>query len=159
MPRFSIIVPVYNRISEIQDLLDSLLRQTSHDFETINVEDGSTEPCDEVVNAAAAKGLDVRYYFKENEGRSIARNYGLERAKGDYFVFFDSDCVIPPGYFTTLGHMLDNQALDCFSHRHTEGHKLLDDIVHDHRRNTWRKNPTREICAAYIQHGLLTQGI
>lgn len=114
MPRFSIIVPVYNRISEIQDLLDSLLRQTSHDFETIIVEDGSTEPCDEVVNAAAAKGLDVRYYFKENEGRSIARNYGLERAKGDYFVFFDSDCVIPPGYFTTLGHMLDNQALDCF---------------------------------------------
>ena len=115
MPRFSVIVPVYNRIGEVSDLLESLLAQTSGDFETIIVEDGSTEPCREVVEDAAARGLDVKYYYKENEGRSIARNYGLERARGDYFVFFDSDCVIPPDYFRTLAAELDRRKdLDCF---------------------------------------------
>lgn len=115
MPRFSVIVPVYNRIGEVSDLLESLLAQTSDDFETIIVEDGSTEPCREVVEDAAARGLDVKYYYKENEGRSIARNYGLERATGDYFVFFDSDCVIPPDYFRTLAAELDRRKdLDCF---------------------------------------------
>lgn len=115
MPRFSVIVPVYNRIGEVSDLLESLLVQTSGDFETIIVEDGSTEPCREVVEDAAGRGLDVKYYYKENEGRSIARNYGLERASGDYFVFFDSDCVIPPDYFRTLAVELDRRKeLDCF---------------------------------------------
>lgn len=115
MPRFSVIVPVYNRIGEVSDLLESLLAQTSGDFETIIVEDGSSEPCREVVEDAAARGLDVKYYYKENEGRSIARNYGLERATGDYFVFFDSDCVIPPDYFRTLATELDRRKdLDCF---------------------------------------------
>lgn len=115
MPRFSVIVPVYNRIGEVSDLLESLLAQTSGDFETIIVEDGSTEPCREVVEDAAARGLDVKYYYKENEGRSIARNYGLERATGDYFVFFDSDCVIPPDYFRILAAELDRRKdLDCF---------------------------------------------
>lgn len=115
MPRFSVIVPVYNRIGEVRDLIESLLVQTSKDFETIIVEDGSTEPCREVVEDAAVRGLDVKYYYKENEGRSIARNYGLERATGDYFVFFDSDCVIPPDYFRTLAAELDRRKdLDCF---------------------------------------------
>ena len=115
MPRFSVIIPVYNRIGEVSDLLESLLVQTSGDFETIIVEDGSSEPCREVVEDAAARGLDVKYYYKENEGRSIARNYGLERATGDYFVFFDSDCVIPPDYFRTLAAELDRRKdLDCF---------------------------------------------
>lgn len=115
MPRFSVIVPVYNRIGEVRDLIESLLVQTSKDFETIIVEDGSTEPCREVVEDAATRGLDVKYYYKENEGRSIARNYGLERATGDYFVFFDSDCVIPPDYFRTLAAELDrHKDLDCF---------------------------------------------
>lgn len=114
MPRFSIIIPVYNRIGEVRDLLDSLLSQSYRDFETIIVEDGSTEPCREAVETAAAAGLDVKYHYKENEGRSIARNYGLERAKGDYFVFFDSDCVIPPDYFKTLSRVIDEHPLDCF---------------------------------------------
>lgn len=114
MPRFSIIIPVYNRIDEVRDLLASLLKQSDRDFETIIVEDGSTEPCREAVEAAAAAGLDVKYHYKENEGRSIARNYGLERATGDYFVFFDSDCVIPPDYFKILSRSLNERPLDCF---------------------------------------------
>lgn len=113
MPRFSVIVPVYNRIDEVDDLLRSLSEQTTHDFEVIIVEDGSTEPCEETVSRYMDK-INVRYFFKPNEGRSIARNYGLERASGEYFIFFDSDCVIPPDYFETLANALDIEPLDCF---------------------------------------------
>ena len=113
MPRFSVIVPVYNRIGEVEDLLKSLAEQSCKDFEVVLVEDGSTERCDQVARKYAEK-VDVKYFYKENEGRSIARNYGLERAAGDYFVFFDSDCVIPPDYFATLSRYLDENPLDCF---------------------------------------------
>lgn len=113
-PRFSIIIPVYNRIDEVKDLLDSLLKQTVRNFEVVIVEDGSTDPCRHVVDDAVRQGLVCKYYFKDNEGRSIARNYGLEHADGDYFVFFDSDCVIPPTYFETLARELDERKLDCF---------------------------------------------
>lgn len=113
-PRFSIIVPVYNRIGEVRDLTASLCRQTCRNFELVLVEDGSTEPCREVAEEAAARGLDVKYFYKENEGRSIARNYGMEHAGGDYFVFFDSDCVIPPDYFEKLTASLDANPLDCY---------------------------------------------
>ncbi len=113
-PRFSVIVPVYNREAEVRDLCESLLQQSSRNFELILVEDGSTEPCRSVAEDAKARGLDVHYYYKENEGRSIARNYGMERAGGSYFVFFDSDCVIPPDYFATLERALDANPLDCY---------------------------------------------
>lgn len=113
-PRFSIIVPVYNRVSEVHDLLESLLTQTCRNFELVLVEDGSTDTCKAEAVAAAEKGLDVKYFWKENEGRSIARNYGMERARGSYFIFFDSDCVIPPTYFETITSALDADYLDCF---------------------------------------------
>ncbi len=115
MPRFSIIVPVYNRPAEVQDLVDSLSSQSCRDFELVVAEDGSTVPCESIVREAVEKqGLNARYYYKENEGRSIARNYAMERAMGDYFVFFDSDCVIPPDYFAILSRELDVRPLDCF---------------------------------------------
>lgn len=113
-PRFSVIVPVYNRPAEVNDLTESLLAQTCRNFELIIVEDGSTVPCRDIVDEAIQKGLNAKYYYKDNEGRSIARNYGLERAEGDYFIFFDSDCVIPKGYFATLSAELDNKPTDCF---------------------------------------------
>ena len=111
-PRFSIIVPVYNRIDEVKDLLGSLENQTLKNFEVVIVEDGSTLPCRETVETT--KGVDVRYFFKENEGRSIARNHGMEHARGDYFEFFDSDCVIPENYFEVLSRELDTKPVDCF---------------------------------------------
>ena len=109
MPRFSVIVPVYNRPDEVADLLESLLKQTCSDFEVILVEDGSTVPCENQAKMAADKGLDVKYFARPNEGRSIARNYGMEHAGGQWFVFFDSDCVIPPAYFETVGNILDSR--------------------------------------------------
>lgn len=112
--KYSVIIPVYNRPDEVAELLDSLLAQTAGNFETVIVEDGSTVPCREQVETARAAGLDVKYYAKDNEGRSIARNYGMERATGDYFVFFDSDCVIPPTYFERLDAALTAAPLDCY---------------------------------------------
>lgn len=113
MPYFSVIVPVYNRIDEVRDLLESLSQQTSKNFEAIFVEDGSTLPCGEVVKQYEGI-IDVSYYYKENEGRSIARNYGIEHARGDYFIFFDSDCVIPPDYFAILEEELKHDFVPCF---------------------------------------------
>ena len=113
MPKYSVIVPVYNRIDEVDDLLRSLAAQTYTDFEVIIVEDGSTLPCKDAVDKYAAQ-LDVKYFYKSNEGRSIARNHGIEHSTGDYLIFFDSDCVIPPGYFATLHARLSDTPLDCF---------------------------------------------
>ena len=113
-PYFSIIVPVYNRRGEVRDLCESLLHESSRDFELILVEDGSTDPCEDIAPEYKDKGLDVKYFYKANEGRSIARNHGLEHASGDYFVFFDSDCVIPPHYIETLRKALSDNYLDCF---------------------------------------------
>lgn len=110
--KYSIIVPVYNRIDEVKELLESLSKQTARNFEVIIVEDGSTQPCKAMTKNFT--DLDVKYFYKENEGRSIARNYGMERAEGDYFVFFDSDCVIPAEYFANLDKALTKNPLDCF---------------------------------------------
>jgi len=112
--KFSIIVPVYNRIEEVCELLASLEAQSVKNFEVILVEDGSSAPCRDEAAQAAARGLDLKYFYKDNEGRSIARNYGIERASGSYFVFFDSDCVIPPNYFMNLENALKECPLDCF---------------------------------------------
>ena len=112
-PYFSIIVPVYNRIDEVSDLLESLTHQSDNDFEIVLVEDGSTEPCKAVADQYADR-LNLQYYHKSNEGRSIARNYGIVRANGDYFVFVDSDCVLPPDYIEQLHLSLRNDYSDCF---------------------------------------------
>lgn len=112
-PYFSVIVPVYNRRGEVRDLLESLSKQTVTDFEVMLVEDGSTERCADIAQAYADK-VNLHYYWKENEGRSIARNYGIERAKGGFFIFFDSDCVIPPHYFEALKASLERHPVDCF---------------------------------------------
>ena len=111
--RYSVVVPVYNRPAEVEDLLQSLAEQTYQDFEVYLVEDGSTVRCDEVASRYNGR-LDLHYHYKDNEGRSIARNYGIERACGDYFIFFDSDCVIPPQYFETLKAELEKEYVDCF---------------------------------------------
>ena len=113
-PRYSVIVPVYNRNDEVADLLTSLATQSRPDlFEVILVEDGSTLPCTEAVERCG-KNLRLQYFHKSNEGRSIARNYGIEHASGEWLVFFDSDCVIPPDYFATLDSELAANPCDCY---------------------------------------------
>ena len=94
-------------------MLRSLKEQTCKDFEVYLVEDGSTVRCEEIAQRYN-DSLDLHYHYKDNEGRSIARNYGIERARGEYFIFFDSDCVIPEQYFETLKAELEKDYVDCF---------------------------------------------
>lgn len=111
--RFSVIIPVFNRPEELADLLDSLTRQTMPDFEVLVVEDGSTVKADQVV-AAYQHQLRLRYFDKPNTGQGFSRNYGFERAEGEYFVVFDSDAVVPPGYFAIVQTYLSHTPLDAY---------------------------------------------
>ena len=113
MVTFSIIIPVYNRPNEVRELLESLALQTCSDFEVVIVEDGSSIRCDDVVKEYASQ-ITIRYFYKPNSGRSLTRNYGMERAEGRYLVFFDSDCIIPSRYFETVKQRLSETKADCY---------------------------------------------
>jgi glycosyltransferase involved in cell wall biosynthesis len=112
-PRYSIIVPVYNRPLEVQELLESLTCQTYKNFEVILVEDGSADTCEKVYEAYSDR-LALSYYFKPNTGPGPSRNFGFERAKGDYFIVFDSDCVVPELYLQTVDSFLQSEPLDAW---------------------------------------------
>ena len=112
-PKYSIIVPVYNRPAEVRDLLGSLMAQTRKDFEVILVEDGSSVCCEDVVGAFG-KEFPIRYYYKSNSGPGPARNFGFAHAQGDYFVVFDSDCILPTGYFEAVDQALITEGLDAW---------------------------------------------
>lgn len=111
--KFSLIVPVYNRPGEVRQLLESLAGQTERGFECIIVEDGSTVSCRSECEEFR-DSFPLKYYHKENEGRSIARNYGMDRADGDYYVFVDSDCILPPDYFATLRKRIKETGAQCY---------------------------------------------
>jgi glycosyltransferase involved in cell wall biosynthesis len=113
MIRFSIIVPVYNRPDETDELLSSLAAQSSKNFEIVLVEDGSSIPSNEIVGKYG-EHLNINYITKSNTGRSDSRNIGMKNALGNYFIFFDSDCIIPPLYFEVLEKNLENNYADCF---------------------------------------------
>ncbi|HZX59296.1 MAG TPA: glycosyltransferase [Mucilaginibacter sp.] len=110
---FSIIIPLYNRPQEIKELLESLTMQTYKDFEVLVIEDGSVNDAREVIELFKDR-LNLRYFVKENEGQGFTRNYGFERAKGDYFVIFDSDCIIPEDYLQIVNDSLAANWLDAY---------------------------------------------
>lgn len=111
--QFSVIIPVYNRPDEVDELLQSLLPQTFRDYEVIVVEDGSSVPCEEVVKKYADV-LPVRYFTKPNSGPGQTRNFGAERAQGDYLLILDSDVLLPPDYLSTLSRHLADSPVDAF---------------------------------------------
>jgi glycosyltransferase involved in cell wall biosynthesis len=110
---FSIIIPLYNRPQEIKELLETLTLQTYRDFEVLVIEDGSVNDAEAIVNTFTDK-LNLRYFKKQNEGQGFTRNFGFERAKGDYFVIFDSDCLIPPTYLEIVNNSLAANYLDAY---------------------------------------------
>lgn len=111
---FSLIIPVFNRPDEIKELLDSLVVSSFNEkFEIVVVEDGSAIPCKDVVDSYEDK-LDISYFFKSNSGPGDSRNFGMRHAKGDYFIIFDSDCIIPKQYLTEVSKALNNNYVDCF---------------------------------------------
>lgn len=111
--KFSIIIPVYNRPDEVEELLDTLIVQSNKNFELIIVEDGSEIKCDEIIKNCKAD-FEINYFFKENGGPASARNYGMTKAKHDYFIFFDSDCLIPANYFDIVSQSLNKNYVDAF---------------------------------------------
>jgi glycosyltransferase involved in cell wall biosynthesis len=111
---FSFIVPVYNRPDEIDELLESLTKLSSSiPYEVVIVEDGSSIPCEDVIEKYTDK-LSISYYFKSNSGPGDSRNYGMKVSKGDYFIILDSDCIIPPDYLTQVQKSLEEDYVDCF---------------------------------------------
>lgn len=124
--KFSIIIPVYNRPDEVDELLASLTKQTCRNFDVHIIEDGSSIPCKAVCDRyrlvdggspaapSASAPFPLYYYVKENGGPGAARNYGAERATGDYFIVLDSDVVLPPGYLAAIEQELEDQPADAF---------------------------------------------
>lgn len=111
---FSLIIPVYNRPDEIRELLESLSETDyKRPFEVVIVEDGSTSGCRDVVDSFRLK-LNIKYYYKENSGPGDSRNFGMLKAAGDYFLIFDSDCLIPADYLSEVAKSLDREYCDCF---------------------------------------------
>ena len=111
--RYSIVIPVYNRPDEVNELLAGLCEQTCRDFEVLVVEDGSAVPCREVVESYAGR-LDLHYYEKPNSGPGQSRNYGVERASGAYVIILDSDVVLPPDYLAAIDAELAAAPCDAF---------------------------------------------
>ena len=111
--RYSVIIPVYNRPDEADELLQSLTRQSFKDFEVIIVEDGSSIPCKDVAERYQ-NILDIRYYAKPNSGPGQTRNYGAERSQGEYLIILDSDCILPKGYFAAVEEELQKAPTDAF---------------------------------------------
>lgn len=111
---YSFVIPVFNRPQEIRELLESFLElEYSGDFEIVIVEDGSSETVKEVVDSFSS-GLNLSYYYKENSGPGDSRNFGMRKAKGNYFIILDSDCLIPPNYLQTVNEFLKASYFDCY---------------------------------------------
>ena len=111
---FSIIVPVYNRPNEIDELLNSLTKQNfSDDFEVLIIEDGSAIKGDTIVEKYKSK-LKIKYFFKENTGAGASRNFGMQRASGNYFIILDSDVIVPLQYLSEVKKALENHFTDAF---------------------------------------------
>ena len=160
--RYSVIIPVYNRPDEADELLQSLTRQSFKDFEVIIVEDGSSVPCKDVAERYQ-NILDIRYYAKPNSGPGQTRNYGAERSQGEYLIILDSDCILPEGYFAAVEEELQKAPTDAFGgrllYRYTESHQLLHDFVLHHRRHPRRKKENGQILSAEFQYGSASRGL
>lgn len=111
--KYSIIVPVYNRPDEVDELLESLCKQSFKDFEVIIVEDGSSVNCKDVCSKYMER-LNMKYFMKQNSGPGLSRNYGAERSSGEYLIVLDSDVVLPEGYLQAVEDELQRQPADAF---------------------------------------------
>ena len=112
--QFSFIIPVYNRPDEVQELLQSFTDlDTKTNFEIVIIEDGSSLKSKNVVENFH-ETLNISYFFKENSGPGDSRNYGMQHAKGNYFIILDSDCILPENYLTKVEKSLKENYVDCF---------------------------------------------
>ncbi|RED38540.1 cellulose synthase/poly-beta-1,6-N-acetylglucosamine synthase-like glycosyltransferase [Winogradskyella eximia] len=111
---FSFIIPVYNRPDEIKELLESFLNfEGQYNYEIVIIEDGSTETSEHVVEQFMDQ-LNISYYFKPNSGPGDSRNYGMQKAKGNYYIILDSDVLLPSNYLIEVDKFLETTYYDCF---------------------------------------------
>jgi glycosyltransferase involved in cell wall biosynthesis len=111
---YSFIIPVYNRPEEIEELLNSMQKLIfTAPYEIVIVEDGSTIASDSVITKFSDT-LNISYYNKKNTGPGDSRNYGMNNAKGNYFLILDSDCILPKDYLNEVDASLKNNYVDCF---------------------------------------------
>ena len=111
---FSIIIPVYNRPNEIDELLESLTKQNFSDaLEVLIIEDGSENSSEEIVKKYTNQ-LDLKYIYKENSGAGSSRNFGMQKATGNYFIILDSDVIVPKEYLSEVKKALENNFTDAF---------------------------------------------
>ena len=109
--RFSIIVPVYNVEKYLAKCIESILNQTNQDFELLLVNDGTKDNSQKIIDEYVAKYPDKVYGFvKENGGLSDARNYGVERAKGEYIIFIDSDDYVDDELLEKVNDAIEKNA-------------------------------------------------
>ncbi len=111
--KFSFIIPVYNRPDEVNELLESMKNQSKQGFEVVIVEDGSQIKCDQIIEKYN-RVLEISYFFKPNSGPGQSRNYGYERAQGNYCIFLDSDVILPSDYFKIVTEHLEKEFIDAF---------------------------------------------
>lgn len=111
---FSIIIPVYNRPKEIDELLQSLSKLNfKDDFEVLIIEDGSSDKCEEFIEKYSKK-LNLKYFYKENSGAGASRNFGMQKALGNYFIILDSDVIVPENYLKIVHNKLTDNYTDAF---------------------------------------------
>ena len=152
--RYSVIIPVYNRPDEVDELLQSLTVQCFKDFEVVIVEDGSSIPCKEVADRYTDR-LDIKYFSKPNSGPGQTRNYGAERSEGEYFIILDSDVILPEGYFDAIGasgfscrRVRWSRPCARFFYGYSESYQLLDDFLFYNRRYPWRKKEDGQVLSS-----------
>lgn len=110
----SFIIPVYNRPEEINELLSSFNNlDGNYDFEIVIIEDGSVNCSDKIISNYS-NDLNISYYTKKNTGPGHSRNFGMKRAKGNYFIILDSDCILPHNYLLNFFTNINNKYVDCF---------------------------------------------
>ncbi|MFL0205394.1 glycosyltransferase [Aquirufa sp. 2-AUSEE-184A6] len=112
-PAYSLIIPVYNRPQELDELLACIQLQEFRDFEVVVIEDGSTNDAAQIIEKYKAS-FDLAYYVKENGGQGFARNYAFEKAKGDFFIILDSDALLEPTYLNEVDKAIKADHLDLF---------------------------------------------
>ena len=145
--QFSLIIPVYNRPDELEELLNSVKNQVFEDkIEVIVVEDGSSVNS-KFVTDKYIEVLDIKYCFKKNSGPGDSRNYGMERASGDYYILLDSDCILPEHYLSIIKTSLEAEYVDAFGGP---------DAAHDSFTN-WQKAINYSMTSLMTTGGLRSQ--
>ena len=111
---YSFIIPVFNRPEEVKELLESFLKlDFNAAYEIVIIEDGSSFTCKDII-LGFKENLSISYFFKENSGPGDSRNFGMQKAKGNYFIILDSDCILPSHYLKTVDAFLKKKFYDCF---------------------------------------------